>query len=117
MNRCSRSGRSRESTVYRKPNALGLPQTVARHRKNGSRSDSLTPNSTRSCAYVSRSRCIVATRYCASWPTSYVVVPLLVPDAVFPAGPGIKIANHRHCWLLRARRERPAGRRASDKRG
>lgn len=34
------------------------------------------PNSTKSCAYVSRSRCPVATRCCASWPMSYVVAAM-----------------------------------------
>ena len=47
-----------------KSNAFGLPHTegsrpcrIRQHPRNRSRSDSLTPNSTRSCAYVSRSRC------------------------------------------------------------
>jgi tripartite-type tricarboxylate transporter receptor subunit TctC len=59
------------------PNAFGLPQAEARrpcrlhqHPRIRSRSASLTSNSTGSCAYVSRSRCTVATharcfRYCA----------------------------------------------------
>jgi hypothetical protein len=77
MNRCSRSGRSRESTVYRKPNALGLLQTVVRHLMDRLRSDLLMINSPRSCASAGRSRCTVATRCCAFSPMSYVVAARL----------------------------------------
>src|SRR6187200_1111735 len=73
-----------ESAQHRHRSKSDLPPSPSRARTRApdqSPDQSLAlplsvPNSTRSCAYVSRSRCPVATPCCASWPMSYVVAAM-----------------------------------------